>query len=196
MDQIRTGSLIRRLRLAHGMTQLALAERLCVSDKAVSKWERGCGAPDISILPRLAEALGVSAETLLRGDMEENDMNNGDMRKLRFYVCPDCGNLLVSADEAAVTCCGKRLAPLDPKRPDEENALCAEQNDGGWFVTSAHPMERGHYISFAALLTADTLVVRKLYPEWGLETRLPYFRRCTLLWYCTRDGLFAQELRA
>ena len=41
MDQIRTGSLIRRLRLAHGMTQLALAGRLCVSDKAVSKWERG-----------------------------------------------------------------------------------------------------------------------------------------------------------
>lgn len=44
MDQIRTGSLIRRLRLEQGMTQLALAERLGVSDKAVSKWERGCGA--------------------------------------------------------------------------------------------------------------------------------------------------------
>ena len=41
MDQIRTGSLIRRLRLEQGMTQLALAERLGVSDKAVSKWERG-----------------------------------------------------------------------------------------------------------------------------------------------------------
>lgn len=46
MDQIRTGSLIRRLRLEQGMTQLALAERLGVSDKAVSKWKRGCGAPD------------------------------------------------------------------------------------------------------------------------------------------------------
>lgn len=39
MDQIRTGSLIRRLRLEQGMTQLALAERLGVSDKAVSKWD-------------------------------------------------------------------------------------------------------------------------------------------------------------
>mgnify|MGYP004461216713 FL=1 len=39
MDQIRTGSLIRRLRLEQGMTQLALAKRLGVSDKAVSKWD-------------------------------------------------------------------------------------------------------------------------------------------------------------
>lgn len=39
MDQTRTGSLIRRLRLEQGMTQLALAERLGVSDKAVSKWD-------------------------------------------------------------------------------------------------------------------------------------------------------------
>lgn len=51
MDQIRTGSLIRRLRLEQGMTQLALAERLGVSDKAVSKWERGCGAPDLPSFP-------------------------------------------------------------------------------------------------------------------------------------------------
>ena len=39
MDQIRTGSLIRRLRLEQGMTQLALAKRLGVRDKAVSKWD-------------------------------------------------------------------------------------------------------------------------------------------------------------
>lgn len=41
MDQIKTGALIRRLRLEQGLTQLALAERLHISDKAVSKWERG-----------------------------------------------------------------------------------------------------------------------------------------------------------
>ena len=66
MDQIRTGSLIRRLRLEQGMTQLALAERPGVSDKAVSKGERGCGAPDLSILPLLSQALEVDTDTLLR----------------------------------------------------------------------------------------------------------------------------------
>ena len=94
MDQIRTGRLIRTLRLSLGMTQLALAERLGVSDKAVSKWERGCGAPDLSLLPLLSQTLGVDTDTLLRGDLEANDMSNGNLNNMRFYVCPDCGNLI------------------------------------------------------------------------------------------------------
>ena len=48
--------------------------------------------------------------------------------------------------------------------------------------------------SFMAFLTGDTLVMKKLYPEWGLEVRLPHFAHGTLLWYCTRHGLFAQEV--
>ena len=55
-------------------------------------------------------------------------------------------------------------------------------------------MERGHHIAFIALLTGDTAVVRRLYPEWGLETRLPYFAHGLLLWYCTEDGLFYQAV--
>lgn len=58
MDQIKTGALIRALRQRRQMTQLQLVETVGVSDKAVSKWERGRGAPDISLLPALSEALG------------------------------------------------------------------------------------------------------------------------------------------
>ena len=92
MDQVKTGRLIRTMRTKLGLTQLALAEQLGVSDKAVSKWERGGGAPDISLLPLLSQALGVDTEALLRGDLEENDMTNGNMKKMRFYRCPACGN--------------------------------------------------------------------------------------------------------
>lgn len=46
MDQIKTGALIRTLRTEQGFTRRTLAKKLCVSDKAVSKWERGCGTPD------------------------------------------------------------------------------------------------------------------------------------------------------
>ena len=53
MDQTRTGALIRALRQQKNLTQRQLADAIGVSDKAVSKWERGCGAPDISLLPRL-----------------------------------------------------------------------------------------------------------------------------------------------
>ncbi len=52
MDPIKTGAVIRSQRQKNGMTQLELAEKLCVSDKTVSKWECGSGVPDISLLPR------------------------------------------------------------------------------------------------------------------------------------------------
>ena len=94
MDQMKTGGLIRTLRRRKGLTALALAERLGVSDKAVFKWERGRGAPDISLLPALSEALGVDTKALLRGDLEENEMTNGNLKKMRFYDRPDSGNLL------------------------------------------------------------------------------------------------------
>ena len=67
MDNIRTGALIRRLRRELGQTQLQLAGRLGVSDKAVSKWERGLGSPEVSTLPRLSQVLGVDLARMLRG---------------------------------------------------------------------------------------------------------------------------------
>lgn len=51
MDQTKVGSLIRTLRQQQGMAQLALANQLGVSDKAVSKWERGLGCPDVELCP-------------------------------------------------------------------------------------------------------------------------------------------------
>lgn len=55
-------------------------------------------------------------------------------------------------------------------------------------------MSRKHYISFVAFLFGDTAVLKKLYPEWGLAVRLPFFAHGRLLWYCTEHGLFSQEV--
>ena len=60
------GSYIRSLRTQNGMTQAQLADRLCVTDKAVSKWERDLSYPDITLFPRLADLLGVTVDDLLR----------------------------------------------------------------------------------------------------------------------------------
>lgn len=60
MDQTRTGALIRALRQNKQLTQRQLADAIGVNDKAASKWERGCGAPDIPLLPRLSQALDTS----------------------------------------------------------------------------------------------------------------------------------------
>ena len=67
MDQKKVGALIRALRREKSLTQRALAERLGLSDKAVSKWERGLGCPDISLLPDLSAALDVDLAQMLSG---------------------------------------------------------------------------------------------------------------------------------
>ncbi|MBR2612473.1 MAG: helix-turn-helix domain-containing protein [Clostridia bacterium] len=68
MDARSIGANITALRKKHGLTQLALAERLGVTDKAVSRWENGQGYPDISFFPRLADIFGVTIDSLMRGD--------------------------------------------------------------------------------------------------------------------------------
>ena len=60
------GTMIAELRKQHGMTQMELAEKMGVTDKAVSKWERDLSCPDINSLPNLAEVLGVSVEELMQ----------------------------------------------------------------------------------------------------------------------------------
>ena len=60
------GTMIAELRKQHGMTQLELAEKMGVTDKAVSKWERDLSCPDINSLPNLAQVLGVSVEDLMQ----------------------------------------------------------------------------------------------------------------------------------
>ena len=61
------GGMIARLRKQKGMTQLELAGKLGVTDKAVSKWERDLSCPDIGLLPSLAEVLGISIDELMQG---------------------------------------------------------------------------------------------------------------------------------
>ena len=192
MDYEKIGALIRRLRTRQGLTQRQLAERLEVSDKAVSKWERGQGCPDVSLLPRLAQTLGVELEGLLAGELSERDQTGGTMKNLNFYVCPTCGNLLTSADEAAVSCCGQKLSPLEAVKAPEAERLTVELIENDYFITSSHPMTKEHYVSFVALVTGDTLMLKRLYPEWDLQTRLPRIGHGKLYWYCVQHGLFYQ----
>lgn len=138
MDPIKTGAVIRSQRQKNGMTQLELAEKLCVSDKTVSKWECGSGAPDISLLPALARALDVDVKALLYGELQERGSSSGNLKKLNFFVCPGCGNLLFSTEQADAVCCGRKLSPLPVQAAAPEERLHAELSDGEWYVTSGH----------------------------------------------------------
>lgn len=194
MDCGKVGGLILRLRREKGLTQRELAERLHVTGKAVSKWERGAGCPDVSLLARLAEELDVDLAALLSGRLPPGEESGGNMKKARYYVCPACGGVAVSTGEAELTCCGRRLSPLTPQKPDGDHRLTVEQVEDEWLLTSGHPMSKTHHIAFAALAAGDRIQLVRQYPEWDLQVRLPARCRGTLLWYCTEHGLFYQHI--
>lgn len=102
MATLETGRLITEIRKKKNMTQKDVANYLNVSDRAVSRWERGESYPEITTLPKLAELLEISVDELLRGSIENKDLKsdkydvediNKEERK-RAYSCllEDAGN--------------------------------------------------------------------------------------------------------
>lgn len=84
MDNVKTGTFIRELRKAKNMTQKELARRLHITDRAVSKWERGLSAPDIALLEPLAEALEISVSELIQGRRVEAPAEDGTKNLLEY----------------------------------------------------------------------------------------------------------------
>ena len=79
MNQIKIGEFISSQRRKNNLTQAALAEKLGITDRAVSKWERGKGLPDASLMLDLCEILGITVNELLNGEkisMENNNQKN------------------------------------------------------------------------------------------------------------------------
>lgn len=80
------GGTIAELRKQQGMTQLELARKMGVTDKAVSKWERDLSCPDIGSFSRLAELLHVSVDELLQSKTEPAPRRR-DTRELVGFIC-------------------------------------------------------------------------------------------------------------
>ena len=194
MDNAKIGALIRRLRKEKQMTQLQLAMQLHISDKTVSKWERGLGCPDVSLIGQLSGIFEVDIQNLLAGELRPNGVLGGNLKRIKFYVCPNCGNLVYSLTDVSVTCCGKKMKPITPVKASEEEKLFVQVVENDFFVSSQHEMTREHYISFVALLTSDTIMLKKQYPEWNLQVRIPVLAHGRLIWYCNQHGLFYQEV--
>lgn len=86
MDTFSIGKCIAQLRKNKGWTQLELAEKLGVSDKAISKWESGNGLPEISMFPILAEVFGVTIDFLMTGKKEEPTFSLDDLDKTKRAI--------------------------------------------------------------------------------------------------------------
>ena len=194
MDNYITGATVKRLREAKGITQTQLAEEIGVSSKAVSKWETAKGLPDITLIEPLARALGVSVMELMSGDTVNNKNISANILRSRFYVCPVCGNIIRSTGEAAISCCGITLPPLEAEETDDAHEVTVERVEDEYFVTVRHEMTKTHFISFIAHLTSDRVQFVKLYPEGNAETRLQLRGRGYLFIYCNKHGLMKKRI--
>ena len=87
MDMSKTGELLRQLRKEKRMTQKQAAELLQISDRTISKWERGTGFPDVSLWKGISTLYGVEIEKMLDGDLQEKGRETGNMRRMKFYRC-------------------------------------------------------------------------------------------------------------
>lgn len=194
MDCEKMGVLIKTLRAERGMTQRELADALAVSDKAVSKWERGAGFPDLSAAEALSDIFGVSLERLFNGDDFCKNERRGSMKNVKFYVCPVCGAITMSEKETEILCCGRRLTALEPQNPDEKHDVSVETVEDEWYITSSHPMEKEHYISFAAFVSGERTELVRTYAEWELQVR--FFKRGhgKLYWFCVKHGLYTKNI--
>ena len=190
MNQTDAGAMIKKLRLEKGMTQRKLAEQLFVSDKAVSKWERGLGMPDIVTLPLLSRVLGADLTHILEGNAEPSRVDGGNMKRIRFFTCPECGNVTAMTGTGEVSCCGRRLLPLMPRPMDEAHRITATPSYGELHITFPHPMEKGHHIRFVAHVNWERALLVRLYPEQGGELRMPACRGGKFYVCCSRDGLW------
>lgn len=193
MDNVLTGRLIRVLRTDAQMTQRQLAQKLGITEQAISKWERGFGSPDITLLSDLSDLFGVGIEKILAGELQPNERDRGNMKKIKFYVCPDCGGVTTATGGAEVSCCGRKLQPLVPSEVTQEHQLKIETVEDDYFITCPHEMTRAHYISFVAYVSMDKLFMVRLYPEQDAALRIPQMYRGTLYYYCTQHGLMQDQ---
>ncbi|MBR5508367.1 MAG: helix-turn-helix domain-containing protein, partial [Clostridia bacterium] len=186
--------LIAELRREKGLTQKAVAEKLGICAKTVSKWETGHGFPDVSLVAKLSEVFGIDISRLLEGEMPKIRPEVGNVKRTKFYVCEKCGNLMTSMGNAEILCCGRKLSPLLAKAADKAHVLNVEKIEDDYYITFEHPMTKEHYISFVAYVRFDRVLTVKLYPEQDGELRFPQIRGGKMYYFCNEHGLFELKI--
>ena len=80
------GMMISSLRKENGMTQLELAEKMGVTDKAVSKWERDLSCPDVNTIPKLAEVFNISVDELMQVKVDSQNADKKDITPMVHLI--------------------------------------------------------------------------------------------------------------
>ena len=112
------------------------------------------------------------------------------MPRMKLYVCPICENLILSAGEAVISCCGVTLPALEAEPADDEHPVCVECVEDEYYISIRHEMSRTHHVSFIAAVSDDGCQLQKLYPEGSADARCKIRGTKLICFYCNQHGLF------
>ena len=192
MNAEKTGNLIRSLRIKKGLTQKELAQMICVTDKAVCKWEKGRGCPNITLISQLSKVLEVDIQSILQGYLDKNKKIGENMNHLKFYKCPTCGNLVTSIKSVELSCFGNKLSPVSAQtRSDPEYQPVIQEFDGQYSIKFNHPMTKSDYISQVIVVRYDQIMTVNLYAESEAIITIPQVRGIRLFVITNKSELIA-----
>ncbi|URZ87090.1 helix-turn-helix domain-containing protein [Floricoccus penangensis] len=190
MDVEKVGTLIFQLRKERNLTQKELADKLNISNKTISKWECGKGAPDSSMWQPLSNILGADLLNLLQGKLEANPKDIGKIDRIKFYVCKSCKNILISTGDASISCCGRNLKPLSINSKSEEFGINIAEYDQANYISFEHSMTKEDYLLFACYVYEDRFFLNRFYPEQTPAFYLPDLKlNASLYVYSVNGGL-------
>jgi len=126
---------------------------------------------------------------MLAGNLSANEADGGNMKKTKYFVCPQCGGIALCTGGAEISCCGRRLEPLEMIKAAPEEKLRVEAVEDEWYITGDHPMEKDNYIAFVAFQTGGKVELIRQYPEWNLDLRIKRRGHGQLVFYSTSLGL-------
>lgn len=119
-----------------------------------------------------------------------NTNTSGNMKKVLFYVCPECGNIITAVGEGEFSCCGIIMQKHESKSVDENHIIDVETIDNEHSVTMQHPMSKEHFVSFVAYVTSNSAEIIKLYPEQEISVRFRKKGHGFLYAFCNEHGLY------
>ena len=195
MDLNKNGLLLAQLRKARGLTQKQVADKLGLVPKTISKWETGNGFPDVLYISSLADIYGVNTETILSGSLKQNSQETGNMKRTKFYVCPDCGAILYGTGKCQISCCGKQLDALKSTPIDDAHRINVSEMENDFYITFEHEMTKEHFIGFASYVAYDRVLMIRLYPEQDAAVRFPKMHGGRFFYYCSNHGLFEYKMQ-
>lgn len=125
------------------------------------------------------------------------------MKKVSYYKCPVCGNIIeiINGEVEKVKCCGQGLVLLEANSVDAalEKHVPVYEIDNNEIIVRVgeviHPMEEKHYITFISLVTNDRVIRVDLKPGDEPIVRFPYVEGSVLYEYCNLHGLWKCDVK-